>query len=176
MPADAQTGTCTTKQLAKRLAEYDCTGYNMQPVVETLLSEGRCSDLVKTTVDGCGINSNGQYCSEVVNNDALSLAIDTSSIANNVLVALGTNCNSVGTTTCSPSCQQTIQTANLEYGCCLNIYNQSVRALGTNYPSLSYETWTSCGVDPQGACKSTLSDARREDEFAWLISLLPNSS
>ena len=176
-PSNAQ--TCSTHQLSRKLAEYDCTGYNMQPVVEALLTDGHCGDLVKTTVDGCGINSNGQYCSEVVNNDAFSLlssASDTSSIANNVLVTLATNCNSVGTTSCSPGCQQSMQRANLDYGCCLDIYNQSVRAVGVNYPSLSYKMWKFCGVDPQGTCESTLSDAKREDKFAWLISLLSNSS
>ena len=151
----------------------------MQPVVEALLRDGRCGSLVKTTVEGCGINSNGKYCSEIVNNDAfsaLSSASDTNSAAKHVLVTLATNCNSVGTTSCSSSCQQSIQKANLDYGCCLDIYNQSVRAVGVNCPSLSYEVWRSCGVDPQGTCESTLSIARREDEFEWLTSLLSNSS
>ena len=173
-PSNAQ--TCSTHQLSRKLAEYDCTGYNMQPVVEALLRSGRCGSLVKTTVVGCGINSNGQYWSEVVNNDlfsALSSTSDTNSLA---LVTLATNCNSVGTTSCSSTCQQSIQKANLEYGCCLDIYNQSARVVGVNNPSLSYEVWKSCGVDPQGTCESTLSSARREDEFVWLNSLLENSS
>lgn len=175
-PSNAQ--TCSTHQLSRKLAEYDCTGYNMQPVVEALLRDGRCGSLVKTTVKGCGINSNGQYCSEIVNNDALSAlssASDTSFVANNVLVTLATNCDSVGTTSCSSSCQQSVQKANLDYSCCLDIYNQSMRAIGVNYPSLSYEVWKSCGVDPQGTCESTLSVVKREDEFAWLTSLLSNS-
>lgn len=165
IPSNAQ--TCTTQQLARKLAEYDCSASNTQPLVDTLLREGRCYDVVKTTVSGCGTNSNGKYCSELIRNDGLSIGTGESSIFDSVLVSLASNCPSASS--CFSRCLQSIQRANSDYGCCLDIYNQSVRALGVNYPSLSYELWNSCGVNPQGACESTLSNARCMQVFSWVV-------
>ena len=169
-PSNAQ--TCTTEQLSRKLAEYDCEGSSpaAQPLVDALHKESRCSSLAQTFADGCGVNANGKYCSEVTNLDSLSSS-------QNVFVTLETSCHDSTSTSCSTSCQQAIQNVNTEYGCCFGIYNKTVNAIGGQnlFRSLSYGVWSACGVNPPGACQSTLSAsaASRVNVFVeWLFAAI----
>ena len=163
-PPNAQ--TCTIEQYSRRITEYDCSSANGQPLVDRLLRNNRCTTIAKDVVDACATNSNGQYCSEVLSNDVLSSGRVDSSFA-----SLLANCFTI-TSTCTPSCQMSIENAKSTYGCCLGATNQTLNALGAGNPSLSYAVWNLCGVNPPEAqCMSTLTGhAANMKVLGWIIS------
>ena len=163
-PSNAQ--TCTLEQYSRRITEYDCSSSNGRPLVNRILRDNRCTDYAKSVVDACAINSNGQYCSEVLSNDIISGGADSS------FTSLLTNCYTI--TSCTPSCRMSIEDAKSSYGCCLGATNRSLNALGVSYPPLSYTVWNSCGVNPPEAqCASTLTDhAAHVKDLGWVISII----
>ena len=160
-PSNAQ--TCTLEQYSRRITEYDCSSSNGQPVVNRILRDNRCINYAKTLVDACAINSNGQYCSEVLSNDIGSDGSFTFSL---------TDCYTI--TTCTPNCRRSIEDAKSTYGCCLGATNQTYNALGIRYPPFSYAVWSSCGVNPPEAqCTSTLTGrAAHMKSLGWVISTI----
>ena len=128
-----------------------------QPLVNALLSNRRCYPFAKELVDGCYVNPNGQFCTEII-----------VSSSTNLLPTLRTNC--ISNSTCSSSCRSAVTNITRAYGCCVNFFNRS--DVGIQYPSLSYSVWSSCGVESPGFCTSTLSGSVTMKAFAWNISVI----
>ena len=166
-PSNAQ--RCSRQQLARNLAVYECNTSIAQPLADTLLRDSRCSALGQAVTSQCGVNSNGQYCSELFSNED----IYTTGTASSPLNFAASTCQSDGTA-CSSNCKQNLQTISTQYGCCIDAYNQTTRGLGFSLSSLSYELWNACGVDPPGACtgQDTTSGAGQPKAIAWLIAAI----
>ena len=149
----ASAQTCTQAEYFTRTGQYQCMPRVGQPLVDALLSNRRCYPFAKAFVDGCYVNPNGQFCTEIVSSYSL--------------LTLQTNC--ISNSTCSSSCRSAVTNITRAYGCCVNVYNTS--DVGIQDPSLSYSVWSSCGVESPGFCTSTLNSSVTMKAFAWIISV-----
>ena len=151
-PADAR--TCTAGEFISRLVNYHCMQSVGQPLVDALLQNSKCNTYARTAAGSCALNPDGQYCAEIATMDAF-----TGAATDNYFTSLTTNCGSGSSSFCSSSCRNAVTNIKNAYGCCVNIYNDSVPNAGDQslFPSLSYSVWNSCGVETPGFCTATLS-------------------
>ena len=166
-PADAQ--TCTTGEFIRRLVNYQCMKSVGQPLVDALLRNSKCNTYARIAAGSCALNPDGQYCAEIANMDIFNGAA-----TDNYLTSLTTNCGSGSSSFCSSSCRNAVTNIKNAYGCCVNIYNDSVPNTGDQslFSSLSYSVWNSCGVETPGFCNATLSAsavAMKAFSSIWLL-------
>ena len=163
-PQDAQ--DCTLQELFTRSINYECMASVGQPLVDTLVRNGRCDLYVRSLVGVCNRNENNQFCGTVIG----SSGIDSGNLNSPLFTSLVANCASSSSSFCSSSCQSAATNIENSYGCCVNVFNISVG--GVQVPQLSYGLWNRCGVDPPGFCSaSTLSGAATIEAFTWMIAL-----
>ena len=101
-----------------------CTNGRFQEYVYALL---RCNELKQAQdyQDSCRRNSMERYCGEM----------DNSMISSNVSEA----CDITGSS-CNPECKNVLINARSEFGCCVNLNNDSSHLY-------SYSLWSRCGVE-----------------------------
>ena len=157
IPSDID--TCTDEELARGLAEAECKPSNGQPIVDELSKYSKCTTFARLLVQECGINANGEICSEVITADVLPYASNPGVDDSPLFADIFTECQASPNTvfSCDSSCVNFIKDVIGSYGCCVNIFNDT-SLFGQQYPSLSYEVWKSCGYETLGKCtESTLS-------------------
>ena len=95
-----------------------------------------------------GINENGDYYLEIL--DTIFMFDEIAMVNGSLLEAsLTFNCS-----TCTSACRNTIHDISTTFGCCANVFNNSVTEV--QFPLLSYNAWNSCGIPTLSFCKSTL--------------------
>ena len=137
IPSDI--GTCTDEELAGGLAEAECKPSNGQPIVDELSKNSKCTTLARLLVQECGINANGEICSEVVTADVLPYASNPGVDDSPLLADIFTECRSSPNTvfSCDSSCANFIEDVIDSYGCCVNIFNDT-SLYGLQYISKYY--------------------------------------
>ena len=119
-PQDAQ--DCTLQEFATRSVNYECMASVGQPLVDTLLRNGRCDTYVRGLVGICSRNENNQFCGAVIGSSAIS-----SGGSNDPLfISLVANCAASSSSFCSSSCRSAATNIKNSYGCCVNVFNISV--------------------------------------------------
>ena len=165
IPSDID--TCTDKELARGLAEAECKPSNGQPIVDELLKNSNCTTLARLLVEECGINANGEICSEVITADVLpNPGVDDSPLFADIFTECQASPNTVFS--CDSSCANFIEDVIDSYGCCVNIFNDT-SLFGQQYSSLSYEVWKSCGYDTLGKCTESFSSVGTVESFVVLV-------
>ena len=167
-PQDAAQN-CTVQELFRRFANYECMTSVGQPLVDALLRNSRCYIYARIIVDLCATNNvDNQFCAVAV----ASNVITSGTSSDPLFASLIANCDVSSSSFCSSSCQSAVSNITDDYGCCVNVFNNSDHS-GLQLPQLSYGVWQSCGVDTPGFCTgaSTLSGASTMKAFAWMIAI-----
>ena len=121
-----------------------------QQYINSLLTikESGCSQLyqevAEDTVNGCTMNSDGEFCGDVINRNYVSV--------------LNSNCDQEieNATACRSACRDKLIEIKNALGCCVNnLYNRSRNFMPVP-ESLAYRVWESCGVDTPGFCEGKL--------------------
>lgn len=143
---------CTDIEAFENALAYQCVQENVQPVLDAVSSNGSCEFYTTSLVNGCGRNSDGEFCA----NDILANPTTGSTLLQTVF----TNCFSFLTTpqTCPSNCRTSIEQFRDNSGCCVNnLYNTSISASSpTAALPTSAALWSVCGVTSPGFCPSTL--------------------
>ena len=118
-----------------------CTPSVGQPYVSFLLNNSRCADLLteaKDVVKSCSFNEAEFPCELFSEREVASLdsICESSFISGN----------------CSSECKGRLKELSNSLGCCVNHYNTT----DSSPLGLSYNLWTSCGVESPRFCESSL--------------------
>lgn len=162
---------CTSQELITRFFNYECMASVGQPLVDTLLQNSNCYIYVRSLVEVCRENQDGQYCGEIIvtRSNVDPLDPSTSTNVDPLVTSLVSNCATSSSFSCSSFCRSAITNINNAYGCCVNTYNISIA--GVQAPQLSYSLWKECGVNPEMCTTSTLSGGATMKAFAWMIAV-----
>ena len=145
IPTSSDNSSCSSREdfisFSKR---YFCS--NGHPILDEFISNN-CPKHACAFVDSCRYRD-GKNSLEVIN------------ATFNMQVKAITSC--LLTSNCSSSCSSTINGLN-NLGCCLNIFNASLREISDIFSVYSIITdntlWQECGITPPEVCASSLSSA-----------------
>ena len=105
----------------------------------------------------CG-RANNRYCLDILQGSFPLINPTQSAFVNPFLKNVTTECANYTTFTlnmCPAPCKSALRTALNEFGCCINILNDTVNEI--LLPHISGSVMTACGLDSPGHCKSVLS-------------------
>ena len=138
---------CTDDEYTRQIFTLQCSGqYNT--ILDQVEEMEQCSQIRRTFVTLCHVNSQGENCNLVFDQIAINTGLN--------------ECN-MDQTSCSDACREALEIFRNEQGCCFNLlYNNTEVDLGANEDDsemflASYELWNQCGVEtPPLTCRNLL--------------------
>ena len=125
-----------------------------QSFVDALLGNPNCYPYAQLYISLCGVNSQGHYClEELGDNIGTILTLQHPTISQII-----EQCSELSESgVCTSSCRSAIETASNEFGCCINVFNNTI--YGLVLAQLSGDALRSCGVDSSSVCTSYLNSS-----------------
>ena len=163
------TDMCTFQQFWGRVVNYLCTASVGQPYVDAIVAtDPACTPIARHYASFCG-RANGRYCLDILQG-SFPLAHPTQNAFVNPYLKNVTSECAIPLNTCSTSCKTALQTAIREFGCCINMFNDTVNQV--LLPHISGRVMTACGLDSPGYCTSVLSVGRAGKVKASIVWIL----
>ena len=134
--------------IAEERIELICARRFLEPIFDALEDAGDCQAYLGATMELCGVNEEGEWCSNLDRDPESS---------HSQLLRTQHMC-SLSNTTCTEECMQALQNISDVGGCCANSFFNGSLTL-PRYDFLSFEFWSNCGVDTLGTCEVRLIDA-----------------
>ena len=137
------------------MAEYQCDASSSgQSFVDALLGNPNCYPYTQLYISLCGVNSQGRYCLEELGDNIGAIL----TLQHPTISQITEQCSEPSESSmCTSSCRSAIETASNEFGCCINIFNNTI--YGLVIPQLSGDALSSCGVDSSSVCTSYLNSS-----------------
>ena len=142
---------CTDDEYFRQLLTLQCSSREINTILDQVEEMEQCSQIRRSFVTLCQVNSRGENCNFLFNDTALDIAL---------------NVCSVGQTSCTDGCRTTLETFRNDQGCCFNLfYNDTEAGISANVLSedemfiAGYALWNQCGIEtPPLSCRSLLDD------------------
>lgn len=151
---------CSFSEFWSRLVEYLCADSVGQPYVDAVLEilDHACTPIARHYASYCG-RANDRYCLDILQGSFPLVNPTQNAYVNPYLKNVTSACANYSSITsdsmCPAACKSALQTAIGEFGCCINMFNNTVTQV--LLPHISDRVMTACGLESPGECASALS-------------------
>ena len=150
--------SCTFPLFWGRVVNYLCSQAVGQPYVDNILRSPQCTPLARHFTNFCGRGPNERFCLDILQgsyplvNPTLTAFVNP--FLSEAIAQCATYSSFTSDTPCPDSCKHALHTAMKEFGCCINLFNDTVNEV--LLPHFSGDMMTACGLDSPGLCSNAL--------------------
>jgi hypothetical protein len=155
VPDDAE--SCSLQQFWGRVVKYLCSPEVGQPYVDDILKNPECTPIARHFVNLCGQGPSERLCLGILQRSYPLVNPTQGAYAHPVLseaISQCANYSSFASEMCPESCKSALKSAIDEFGCCINLFNDTVNEV--LLPHFGRDVMIACGLDPPGLCENDI--------------------
>ena len=153
--------SCTFPEFWGRIVEFLCTPSVGQPYVDDILKNPECTPIARHFANFCGRGPNDRFCLDILQGSYPLVNPTQTAFVNPSLseaISQCANYSSFSSDMCPESCKSALKTAIDEFGCCINLFNDTVNEV--LLPHFGGDVMSECGLEPPGLCSNDIVLAR----------------